>query len=339
VTSVPLWSVATPIRNTVEPDRLAPEVVHYSIPALEATGGPLTEPSESIKSAKLQIHGGELLVAKLNPRKSRVLLMPMVASPTVASTEFVAFMPHGADPRFLMYFLQSEASRQFFDANVRSVTRSHQRVEPDVIARTPVPDIPLNEQRRIADFLDTETARLDRLLALRQRQEALLAEQHDAAMSAAIDEAGEGAVQLRLKHTGARVTVGIVVTPAAWYVDTGGVPAVRGVDVSPGRIRTENLVEISHEGDAEHAKSRLRSGDVVVVRTGKAGAACAVPDSLVGANAIDLLIVRPGARLMPRYLEHLINSEQTRRFVDEFSVGTIQSHFNVGTLGGGVIAS
>lgn len=333
MTSVPLWSVATPIRNTVEPDRLAPEVVHYSIPALEATGGPLTEPSESIKSAKLQIHGGELLVAKLNPRKSRVLLMPMVASPTVASTEFVAFMPHGADPQFLMYFLQSEASRQFFDANVRSVTRSHQRVEPDVIARTPVPDIPLDEQRRIADFLDTETTRLDRLLALRQRQEALLAEQHDAAMSAAIDEAGEGAVQLRLKHTGARVTVGIVVTPAAWYVDTGGVPAVRGVDVSPGRIRTENLVEISHEGDAEHAKSRLRSGDVVVVRTGKAGAACAVPDSLVGANAIDLLIVRPGARLMPRYLEHLINSEQTRRFVDEFSVGTIQSHFNVGTLG------
>ena len=57
-----------------------------------------------------------------------------------------------------------------------------------------------------------------------------------------------------------------------------------------------------------------------------------VPPDVEGANAIDVLIIKPGPNLHSKYLEHILNSEQTRRFVDEFSVGTIQSHFNVATL-------
>jgi len=149
---------------------------------LEATGGPQTEPSDSIKSQKLRLRGGELLVSKLNPRKSRVLVVPTVSQPTVASTEFVAFMPFAADPRFLAYVMLSESTRQLLDANVRSVTRSHQRVEPEIVARAPIPDIPVDEQRRIADFLDTETARLDHLVALRSSQLETLGEHYLSAL-------------------------------------------------------------------------------------------------------------------------------------------------------------
>ena len=135
-----------------------------------------------------------------------------------------------------------------------------------------------------------------------------------------------------LKRFGAVVQVGIVVRPSDWYVPSGGIQTIRGLDVSPGRIDRSALVEISAVGDELNKKSRLRSGDVVVVRTGKAGAAAVVPATLDGANAIDLLIVRPGNRIDSGFLELLINSETTARFVDEFTVGTIQSHFNVGSL-------
>jgi len=332
--TVPLWSVARPLRETVEPSVLGTEVLHYSIPALESTGGPVIEPSESIKSQKLRIRGGELLVSKLNPRKSRVLITSPIYMPTVASTEFVAFRPFGADAHYLAYLLSSELARQTLDSNVRSVTRSHQRVEPEIIARLSVPVISLEEQRRIADFLDTETARIDHLLTLRVQQEAALTAQHDAAITESIEHAilSTSARRARLKYSGARIAVGIVVTPAAWYVEAGGVPAVRGIDVSPGAINTQALIRISAEGHRRHPKSRLVAGAVVVVRTGKAGAACVVPPDLDGANAIDVLIIKPGPNLHSKYLEHILNSEQTRRFVDEFSVGTIQSHFNVATL-------
>ncbi len=186
--TVPLWSVARPLRETVDPESLGADVLHYSIPVLEAMGSPQVEASETIKSQKLRLRGGELLISKLNPRKSRVLVVPRVTQPTVASTEFVAFAPFAAEPRFLAYVLLSESTRQLLDANVRSVTRSHQRVEPDVVARVPIPDLPIDDQRRIADFLDTETARLDRLVKLRRSQRDLVAERAVEEVAQVVDQ-------------------------------------------------------------------------------------------------------------------------------------------------------
>ena len=80
------------------------------------------------------------------------------------------------------------------------------------------------------------------------------------------------------------------------------------------------------------AKSRLRAGDIVVVRTGQAGAAVTVPPELDGANCVDLLIVRPGRRVLSEYLELLLNSEFVRSQIATRTVGSIQSHFNVGAL-------
>src|SRR5699024_4568385 len=52
----------------------------------------------------------------------------------------------------------------------------------------------------------------------------------------------------------------------------------------------------------------------------------------VGANCVDLILVRPSDELHPKYAEYVLNSDYARARVDEFSVGTIQSHFNVAAL-------
>jgi type I restriction enzyme S subunit len=57
-----------------------------------------------------------------------------------------------------------------------------------------------------------------------------------------------------------------------------------------------------------------------------------IPDELDGANCVDLLIVRPGPRLLPKYAEYLINSEVVQRQVAEGSTGALQAHFNVAAL-------
>ena len=81
-----------------------------------------------------------------------------------------------------------------------------------------------------------------------------------------------------------------------------------------------------------HLKSRLIRGDIVVVRTGQAGAACVVPEDMDGANCVDLLIVRRSPRLDPQFLEYVINSDWTIKHIEQHSVGSIQSHFNVESL-------
>lgn len=75
--------------------------------------------------------------------------------------------------------------------------------------------------------------------------------------------------------------------------EDSGVPVLRGLNVRPGRVSADDLVYMSERSNRLHAKSVLRQGDVVVVRTGLAGAAALVPDWAVGGNAVDLLIVRP----------------------------------------------
>lgn len=215
-----------------------------------------------------------------------------------------------------------------------STTTGLQNLSAALIGELEIPSPPLEEQRPIADFLDAETARIDQLTLKRRQMRSLLTLKRERVIESTLGleraQTTDGLVPL--KYLVADVTVGIVITPAKWYVEAGGTPALRGLNVKPGFISTSDLVQISAEGHAENRKSRLNTGDVVVVRTGQAGAAAVVPAEMDGANCIDLIVVRPGRKLSPRYLQYVLNSDYASARVKEHSVGSIQAHFNVGAM-------
>lgn len=184
------------------------------------------------------------------------------------------------------------------------------------------------QQRAIADFLDRETHRIDALTDAKRRMINLLEEKRSALRDRILGRVSEEPVALKRS---ADITVGIVVQPARLYVEEG-VPVLRGLNVREGVVDRENLRFISNRENLEHSKSILRDGDVVVVRTGQAGAAAVVPRWAVGGNCVDLLLVRPSASLDSKYLEYWLNSAATSRQVEKFSVGAIQAHYNVGAL-------
>lgn len=153
------------VRQAVSPEQLAGrEVFHYSIPALTEYGDGIVEDGDSIASSKPKLRGGELLVSKLNPRKSHILVARAPVDPTVCSGEFIVLRPRSCDVRFMFYVFASEVVRQELSSRVQSVTKSHQRVGPDDIAKLWVRVPNLETQRRIANFLDSETARIDLLV-------------------------------------------------------------------------------------------------------------------------------------------------------------------------------
>jgi type I restriction enzyme, S subunit len=230
-------------------------------------------------------------------------------------------------PHFLLYALRGLRD-EILGMRMGS---THQTIYMPDIERIAVPVPPVWIQERIADFLDVETARIDALIAKKRRLSDLAVERLSSVIELQLRTLATQIGERRLKMVAEDITVGIVITPSAWYVEGDGVPALRGVNVKPGRIDVSDLIKLSHEGHGLHRKSALRAGDVVVVRTGQAGAAAVVPDSLNGANCIDLLIVRPGA-LDSRYLSFVLNSDWTQKHVEKHSVGAIQAHFNVGSL-------
>ncbi|MFB7442851.1 restriction endonuclease subunit S [Streptomyces mirabilis] len=72
------------------------------------------------------------------------------------------------DPHFAGYALQSAEIRSYFTQQAVGSTMGN--LNTSIVLGTPIPGIPLEEQRRIADFLDTETARIDALTNARDSQ-------------------------------------------------------------------------------------------------------------------------------------------------------------------------
>lgn len=141
----------------------------------------------------------------------------------------------------------------------------------------------------------------------------------------------EGWKRVTVEESCSVVSVGIVVNPSHYYVEeTEGVIAFRSQNVRENRVNEQNWAYISAEGQKKNTKSILKSGDVVVVRTGFAGTACVVPPHLDGSNCIDILFARPKPeQLLPEYLSELTNSDPGRRQVLNGQSGLAQKHLNV----------
>ncbi|OXR40737.1 hypothetical protein B7C42_07161 [Nocardia cerradoensis] len=333
VQNKPLWSVASETRRQVEPSLLGESVVHYSIPSVDAYGIGQVECTVDIHSAKLLLRGGEVLISKLNPRKSRVVIVRRDDLPVVSSTEFIGLQagPHLED-RFLAYFLQSEAVRQNLDARVQSVTRSHQRVAPEDVLHLHI-DLPgLGEQRRIADFLDAETSRIDRLVALQSAVASKLRDREVVQRDAAIDRLieSEGVAPLRR---------------FVWSVDQGSSPQC---DSTPAAEGEWGVLKVSclrpgifNPGENKrlpddvepNRRSEVRAGDLLITRanTPQLVGSTAVVDSVRSRLLLPdkIFRVRLTARMSPQYVAEVAAGTRVRALCAASSNGASQSMANI----------
>ena len=142
----------------------------------------------------------------------------------------------------------------------------------------------------------------------------------------------EGWQQKSVEEICERVSVGIVIKPSQYYVDKGqGVRAFRSANVAENRIVDENWVYLSPEGHAANVKSSLRTGDVLVVRSGAPGIACVVTPEFEGSNCIDVVFARPNPKaVLPEYLAEYTNSAIGKQHVLGNKGGLALQHFNVG---------
>ena len=158
------------------------------------------------------------------------------------------------------------------------------------------------EQRAIAAFLDRETARIDALVAKKERLIELLQEKRTALITRAVTKGLDPTVPMkdsgvewlgkipahwevkRLWHltpTARRIMYGIVL-PGPNVDD--GVPIVKGGDVAADRLRLDRLNRTTREIESAYVRSRLRGGDLVYAIRGSIGEVAIVPDELEGAN-------------------------------------------------------
>lgn len=233
----------------------------------------------------------------------------------------------GIDRDWLQFRL--EASIPDLADEAHGTTMKHIRKGTLTSKTTLIP--PLKEQRRIAEVLwsvDEAIATQKGLCShLRQMADDLA----DELFGHEIADCGDGLTAYG--DACETVQVGIVIKPASYYVDNGGVPALRSTNIRRNEIDFSALVQLSQEGHQINRKSSLRPGDVVTIRTGEPGKTAVIPDDAPSPlNCIDIIFSRPKPKLRSYFAAYFINSGTARRQIGAMQGGLAQQHFNVGEM-------
>ncbi len=163
------------LRNLVDP-QLEPDTVfqHYSLPAYDAGREAISEPGVGIRSSKLAVPQGSVLLSKLNPEIKRVWLPDIRPDDrAICSTEFLVLRPRVDVGRALVYeFLRSTSFRSTLTSLVTGTTGSHQRVHSEAILQVP---LRLPGPSRAAQFERLVGPLLDRVAVARRESRTLVA--------------------------------------------------------------------------------------------------------------------------------------------------------------------
>lgn len=193
-----------------------------------------------------------------------------------------------------------------------------------------------SEQQRIANFLDEQTARIDALIAGKERLYDLLIESLDAAIERAVLAEVEIEGQTAFKRVVKRIITGPFGSAlhSSDYIDEG-VPVINPTHISAGLIIPDPTISITEAMAESLSTYRLAEGELVVGRRGEMGRCAVVPPEGAGwlCGTGSLLVTVDEEKIMPAYAQLVISSRASREWLSLASVGSTMDNLNTEILG------
>ncbi|QRX92333.1 restriction endonuclease subunit S [Streptomyces noursei] len=254
--------------------------------------------------------------------------------------------PDELDSRFAYYWLGCRPFQEYVYAALVVGATNQIELNRDRLGDAPIPLPPLEEQRRIADFLDAETARIDELAEATEGQRILVSERRGAAFQESVRE--EGGPSLDSLDPGCRdddwsmeplnrvlrqLTNGYVGPTRDLFV-ANGVPYLQSLHIKNGRVDfSRRPYYVQSQWAAERPRIRLGFEDLLIVQTGAIGEVGIVDQDFVGASCHALLIARTHRNLLlPRYMWHAFRSHWGRHALLREQTGALHPHLEAGNV-------
>lgn len=145
-----------------------------------------TTTSEIAAAYQRSILAGGDLVVSIGPAYGKVAAVSddLAGANLTQDTVRVALRADLAHARFIVWVLLSRQTSEYWDREIMGAT--FRRLNLGTLARTPIPLPTLAEQRRIADYLDERTTKIDELIAETERFIELSRERRAALITAAV---------------------------------------------------------------------------------------------------------------------------------------------------------
>jgi type I restriction enzyme, S subunit len=234
----------------------------------------------------------DVLFSKLRPYLAKSFIARSEGSGT---SELLVLRSRGSiEPRFLLYSTLSAPWIEW--AKTTSYGTKMPRTSWEAMSEYRLDLPPLDEQRRIADFLDAETARIDQLDQSRNKQLMLLDERTEAWRSKLFMGSKSG-VWVRVKHLlRAKPRYGVLVPE---FVDDG-TPMIRVGDLVDLSESTK-LPKIPRSLSLQYARTITIQGDILVAVVGATiGKVAMVTEGVAGSNVNRAIaVLRPHQTYSP----------------------------------------
>lgn len=293
-----------------------------------------SEGDDSASGTANVFYSGDVLFGKLRPYLAKAF---HADKDGVCSTELLVLKPQpDIHPRFLLYSMLSPDFVDQVDASTFGAKMP--RANWEFIGSMKLPTPTFETQRLIADYLDRETARIDALVAEKQKMLALLEEKRAALISSKVtrgldpnaphkpsglDWLGDIPAHwevCQLKRTWSSADYGL----SDSIRDKGDVTVLRMSCIVDGRI------DVSKAGTIEEADESLylRRGDLLFNRTNSL-------DQIAKVGLIDfdpetpltfasyLVRIRTNHRTSPEYLVYLLNSRDLLEYARKNAIAAI----------------
>ncbi|MCX5364059.1 restriction endonuclease subunit S [Streptomyces sp. NBC_00124] len=228
--------------------------------------------------------------------------------------------PQRLSGRFLAYVTQSLYGRSYFESTGTRTTNLAS-TNSSKIQSFPLPLPPPEEQRRIVDFLDAETARIDALIDARQHQLPLLSARDQSVLDEVNSSSKEA--QTPVKYLVDKVTSG----PRGWgeFLSDEGTPFIRITNIPRRGIDLDlsDLAKVDAPRGAERQRTRTRAGDVLVSITADVGSVAVVAGAAVDGNVSQhVALLRPKQdKCDSRWLAYALKSPRAQQVLAMNSYG------------------
>lgn len=152
---------------------------------------------EAPSRARRRVRDGDVIISTVRTYLQAIAQISQPRANLIASTGFAVVRPRpdSFDPRYCKYALREPAF--LAEVEKRSVGVSYPAINASDLASIPVYIHPLPRQLAIANFLDREIARLDALIAAKERLLDLLAEKRRALITQAVTQGLDPTAPLR----------------------------------------------------------------------------------------------------------------------------------------------
>lgn len=297
----------------------------------------LTFSQRQSKSTKNRFDAGDVLYGKLRPYLNKVTFADQ---PGVCTTEIVPIKPTEAvNGRYLFHWLRHPKFLTYVTEVSHGVNMP--RLGTEAGRQAPIVLAPKNEQKRIADKLDTVLTRVDAVNARVARVAPILKRFRQSVLAAAtsgrltiVEQTQDESADWPKVHLGdvcSKITDGEHSTPKR---SSSGKFLLSARNVRDGEIALKNVDFVDQ---SEFDRLRLRCdpsiGDVLLSCSGSVGRAALVDRDDAYVMVRSAALIRPDAEsLLPKFLMFALQSPQLQQQILEASRSTAQANIFLGPI-------